>query len=327
MITGATGFVGAHLTRFFSGQGHQVLAWGRAPQPPKFLTQFAEYQQIVLNEDLSNIEADMVIHVAALASDSASYQDLYDSNVLATRYLVRAARQCPLFVLLSSSSVYSYADNIPKKEADAGRNFDDLTNYGKTKYLSELELLKDDNPNQKRLITRPRAIYGVGDRVILPRLLGLQRGNSFIQLGHMNVHTSQTHVQQIAALIAFWCNHHAQRDAVTITNLADATPYHMRESVYELLCYLSGRTLKPRTIPVWVLKAVAATGLSSNVTKFLVDSMTRSSVLDLSYLQSWYEIPKELHLSNEKKNLKAWIDRYGGIGAYLRAAQSAPWMV
>ena len=239
IITGATGFVGAHLTRYFSEGGHAVLAIGRTPKPPKRLLDFADYKAINWSEKMARLEGDVVIHAAALASDSAKYSDLYAANVDGTRHLMAATEGCQNFIMISSSSVYTYRNNLPKVESEAGKDYDFLTNYGKTKWLSERVLLAHPNPQQRRLVIRPRAIYGVGDRVILPRLLGMVRGNNFVSIGKMDKQTSQTHIEQISRLIDWFVMTEAITQQQLIVNLADAHPYKMGDSIHQLLCLLT----------------------------------------------------------------------------------------
>ncbi|MFM2267552.1 MAG: hypothetical protein RL757_993, partial [Bacteroidota bacterium] len=240
-ITGATGFVGASLTRYFAESGkHEVIALGRTANPPKQLLDVATYQQFDLSEKKNKyLDGDMVIHAAALASDSASYEDLYAANVVGTANLAQMSAGCGVFVLISSSSVYSFRNNLPKQENEAGNDFQFLTDYGKTKWLSEKMLHALPNAQQKRLILRPRAIYGVGDRVILPRLLEMVRGNYFIMPTAMDVLTSQTHVSQLSFFIDHFLNKNDFSESSYTFNIADKTPYLMGDSIHQLLNVLT----------------------------------------------------------------------------------------
>jgi 2-alkyl-3-oxoalkanoate reductase len=327
IITGATGFVGGYLTRYFSTKGHEILAIGRSKKAPKRLLDFAKYQAVDWNKKIPNLEADLVIHAAALASDAATYADLYEANVEGTKRLAKATAACPNFVLISSSSVYAYQDNLPKKEADAGKNFDFLTDYGKTKWLSEQALLSNENPQQKRLILRPRAIYGIGDRVILPRLLNMAKGNYFIKPGAMNVQTSQTHIGHIADIINFFIINKNYENQLLTLNIGDFKTYLMCESIHQLLNTLTDKKLQKTELPIALIRLIAQLKISPKVTKFLVDAVTHHCVLDLSALQQNYKISTDLTLENEAINLKKWIDDLGGIKQYLKKINDAPWLI
>jgi 2-alkyl-3-oxoalkanoate reductase len=327
IITGATGFVGGHLTRYFSALGHDVLAIGRAQNPPKRLLDFAKYQAVNWSGKMPNLEGDVVIHAAALASDSAEYSELYAANVEGTRHLLAATEGSPNFIMVSSSSVYAYRDGQPKVESDAGKDFDFLTNYGKTKWLSEQVLSEHKNPNQRRLIIRPRAIYGVGDRVILPRLLGMVRGNNFMMIGKMDKQTSQTNVQQISRLIDFFITTNTINQQELIVNLADKNSYKMGESIYQLMCLLNEKQLNKKELPMGLLRLIAHTGLSKKITKFLIDAVSFDCVLDLNYLQQFYAIPEDLNLEKESIHLKNWLKTLGDTEGYLKNVDAAPWLL
>ena len=327
IITGATGFVGAHLTRYFSERGHNILAIGRASKPPKRLLDFADYQAINWSEKMPMLEGDVVIHAAALASDSAKYSDLYAANVDGTRHLMAATEGCQNVIIISSSSVYTYRNNQPKVESDAEKDYDFLTNYGKTKWLSEQVLLEHPNPHQRRLVVRPRAIYGVGDRVILPRLLGMVRGNNFMSIGKMDKQTSQTNVQQISHLIDWFITKEAVKQQELVVNLADANPYKMGDSIHQLLCLLTNKELTKKELPIGLLKLITKTGLSTKITKFLIDAVTYNCVLNLSYLQQFYTVPTELNLQNESIHLQNWLKTLGNTEGYLKNVNDAPWLV
>ena len=331
IITGATGFVGAHLTRYFSELGHDVLAIGRASKPPKRLLNFAEYKAVNWLGKMPILDGDVVIHAAALASDSATYRDLYAANVEGTRHLLAATEGVKNFIMISSSSVYAYRDNKIKVESDAGKDFDFLTDYGKTKWLSEQVLLETKNPNQRRFIVRPRAIYGVGDRVILPRLLSMVKGNNFMMIGKMDKQTSQTNVNQISELINYFIcdliNSELIKEQSLIVNLADKYPYEMGKNIHQLLCLLTDKQLNKRELPISILKLIAQLKLSKKITKFLIDAVTYDCVLDLSYLQTFYEIPNELNLQNESIHLKNWLKTLGNTEGYLKNVEAAPWNI
>src|SRR5687768_9961497 len=104
-ITGSTGFVGAALIRFFSGKEHEVIAYGRQKTPPKRLSQYANYISQDLTKAIAEIDAEVLIHAAGLASDTADYNALYENNVTATQFLMEAAKKCRQIIFISSSSV------------------------------------------------------------------------------------------------------------------------------------------------------------------------------------------------------------------------------
>ncbi len=53
LITGATGFVGAHLVRYFSAMGFEIIALGRSLKPPKNLLKLASYISFDFEDEIS----------------------------------------------------------------------------------------------------------------------------------------------------------------------------------------------------------------------------------------------------------------------------------
>ncbi len=328
IITGATGFLGAHLVRHLAASGHRIMALGRQPKPPAALLQYADYQCLDMAHPLPAFEADMVVHAAALASDSARYSDLFLANVTATGHLLAATQGVPKWVLVSSSSVYPYANGQPQTEADAGTQMHLLTDYGKTKWLSEQVLEANPNASQSRLVLRPRAIYGVGDRVILPRLLGMVKGSTFTRPGPMRNLTSQTNVRLIAEVLERYLVQPLAPGQTISLNVADAQPYPMGSTMHAFLETLYGRTLAVREVPVWLLRVVAATRLSKRVTPFLLNAVTNNCTLDLRSFHNHFPPLGNMHdMPSETVLIKAWLEQLGGIESYLKGHEYAPWRV
>jgi nucleoside-diphosphate-sugar epimerase len=192
-ITGATGFIGAHLVRHFSQLGYSVEATGRQKIPPIQLLQFASYLQADIAHYVPDLKGDIVIHTAALASDTASWEDLYETNVEGTKRVYEAAKNCRLFIHISSASVYPFQEK-PLSETDVKQELI-LSNYGKSKYLSE-EVLKQNQQDSNVVILRPRAVYGTGDRILLPRILKLVKMQSIIAPSALDIQDSMPHIDR-----------------------------------------------------------------------------------------------------------------------------------
>ena len=81
-ISGATGFIGTHLTRYLSGQGHEVTGLGR-----KWFGRGNADHLAKLMEGM-----DVVINLAGAPVNhrwtTAYKQELYDSRIIPTRMLV-----------------------------------------------------------------------------------------------------------------------------------------------------------------------------------------------------------------------------------------------
>ncbi len=179
MITGASGFIGSHITRTFCS--NQIAVGGLTRK----------------NSDISNIQGlpveirtgdirnetdltiafkgyDCVIHNAAKASDWGSYHEFYHTNVTGTINVLRACLNSGIdnVILASSNSVYGEENSPIVKNENAPchshyKYFADgifpskLNYYRDTKALAKQEAIKFAEKNKLNLtILEPVWVYG-----------------------------------------------------------------------------------------------------------------------------------------------------------------------
>ena len=168
LITGANGFIGSNLMAHYKAAGIAVIG-----------VDLVGNDSDIIAADIGNPETitqqlkdcDVVIHTAALVSNSIPDADMWRVNVLATRNLVVAAEKHKVrrFVQLSSIVAYGNAaegelDETQPVHADGG-------SYVLTKLASEhVVLTTAANTAMETVIIRPGDVYGPGSRpwVILP---------------------------------------------------------------------------------------------------------------------------------------------------------------
>ncbi|MEL6925461.1 MAG: NAD(P)-dependent oxidoreductase, partial [Bacteroidota bacterium] len=232
-ITGATGFVGAQLVRHFAKAGHQIIAIGRTEHPPTKLTQQAAYMRADINDPLPAIDCDVCIHTAGLADDRAGRDALMRVNCVGTQHVFEACAGAKVFIHISSASVYATGD-VLHKEADEPA-LEALSWYGQSKRRAEQYLLRENKtrPWQGLFILRPRAIYGVGDRVLLPRILKLKKGNWLPVPGDLRVRASLTHIRNL--IHAVDCCLQMKVQKAEIYNVCDDQVYELRRVVQQLM--------------------------------------------------------------------------------------------
>jgi nucleoside-diphosphate-sugar epimerase len=166
LVTGTSGFVGGAVGRYLRSRGHHVIGLSR--RPPR-----AGAADIAMAHDLARgvpdlAPVDTVIHAAALSAPWGRPAAFDAANVDGTRHaLALAARSGARFILISSSSVlYAEGDQEDLPEAPAP-DTPPVNDYARTKRAAEA--LTSAYPGSWAIL-RPRAVYGVGDTVLFPRI-------------------------------------------------------------------------------------------------------------------------------------------------------------
>lgn len=321
IITGATGSLGAYLTRWFSGKGHEVIAVGRTANPPVRLKEFASYIRADITAPFILPEADICIHTAAIADDKVRPAELYKANVTGTENVAEAAKHCKTFIHTSTSSVYTTSDHPLSEEMAGEKNGVKLSAYGKSKLLAEEALIKTFR-NDACFILRPRGIYGAGDKVLLPRLLRLVKNNKMIRAGDMNVNLSMTQFENFA--MAVECCMISGKKDLHIFNVADDRTYVLYDVLKKLLTEIYSCKLPEKKVPLWVLKCMAALKIG-DVTPLFINTVSKSLVLDLSKIKREMEYHPVLNFDTSVKQIAYWVDSVGGIEVVKKADSRLAW--
>lgn len=201
-ITGANGFVGGYLARRFWEQGVEVLATGRRARS----VDIVPFQSAELLDsgqcDAVCRGAQVVVHCAGLSSPWASRRAFYQGNVLPTEALLAAAARAGVehFVFLSTSGVY-FANSEGYLVEEGAELPPTVCQHPYVASKRRGERLVADS-GLDYTIVRPRAIYGPGDRSLLPRIIDrLQKGRLPI-VGSGRTLCSMTHVENLAQALA-----------------------------------------------------------------------------------------------------------------------------
>jgi dihydroflavonol-4-reductase len=173
-ITGATGLLGSFLAKEFIKTGHKVKAMKREASSFQLLGEDA--QKIIWEEgDLSDITGlekiiegvDTIIHSAALVSYLPQDKELlFETNAKGTANLVNAAlnKRISKFIHISSIAAIGRSKNERKvTEASVWEDSPVNSNYGKSKYLAELEVWRAFEEGLNGFIVNPSIILGPGD--------------------------------------------------------------------------------------------------------------------------------------------------------------------
>jgi len=181
LVTGATGLVGSAIIKELLLSNHHISALYREgsdrSQLPFDMSR-VEWREgdlldvVALKEAVKGI--DYVFHSAATVSFVPKYQQqMYNINVTGTANLVNACLESKVskFCHVSSVAALGQADSkkiVPGQPVniDEKNHWEDSSensNYGKTKYLAELEVWRGIAEGLNAVIVNPSVILGEGD--------------------------------------------------------------------------------------------------------------------------------------------------------------------
>ncbi len=292
LLTGSNGFVGARIAAEARARGWQVVGLGRAPSSATAVDHYVRH-------DLSDpIPAgrvpgpvDVVVHCAALASPWAPPEAFVAANVRGTRHVVDWARRHghPHLLYVSSSSVlYRDADQFDLTEdSPVPPDGEQINAYSRTKRIGERAVEAYEG---RWTVLRPRAVFGPGDTVLLPRTLAVARRGVLPVLepdGGPPVRCDVTYVDTVAHYVA----QAAARGAEGTVNVTNAEHVELYPFLLGILDRLGCRP-RIRRVPLPVARALAGAAEQVSalalgyreppLTRYGVSVLSRSKTFDVA---------------------------------------------
>ena len=222
LVTGATGFVGAHVIEALSRTGVCIRAAVRKSSKIDFLRQFdIDIVTAGLEDETRMREAvagsDVVVHLAA-ATRASSAEEFARANARGTRVVVDAvmhAQPAPrrLVYLSSLAAAGPAIDGRPVSVNDEPRP---LTVYGRTKLEGE-RICQQITAHREVMILRAPAVYGPRDRDVYEFFRMARLGVMPMPMGDARP-IQMIHVQDLARAVA-----------TAATTDAPAGVYHVAE--------------------------------------------------------------------------------------------------
>ncbi|TPI60443.1 NAD(P)-dependent oxidoreductase [Mesorhizobium sp. B3-1-7] len=267
LVTGASGFLGAHVLERLAASGTLALGLGRDEARCAALEaaghrivrhDLAQPLDGALDPRLGRVER--IIHCAALSSPFGRLADFEAANVTATRNLLDFAERQGVgrFVHISSPSVcFAFRDQLGLAEDMALP--EPVNHYARTKREAEKIVL--GQPAIHPVVLRPRGIYGAGDRALLPRLIKAARSRPLPLFRNGRAAIDLTHVDDVvdAVLAALAAPREAEGQ---VFNISGGEMLPIRRIADEA-CSRAG--LKARWRPTPLMPAMLAAGLMEAV--------------------------------------------------------------
>lgn len=254
LVTGASGFLGGHVTEVLREHGHEVRVLVRATSAQDHLAPGVERLVGSLEDEASLASAvqdvDAIVHAAGLTK-ARSEDDFRRVNVEGTRRLVEAARRnakaLRRFVQVSSAAAGS--PTATPEPRDPGTPDQPVTRYGRSKLAGERVAL-EAAAELPVTVLRPPALYGPRDRESFPLYRAARLGFRVGVSGGVT-HASLLHARDCAdAIVALVERDHAPGRVYPV----DDGGIHAVADVVRAIA----AEVRPRTIPIRVPFAVLA---------------------------------------------------------------------
>ena len=317
-VTGATGFAGGVIAARLAAEGHDVLALGRRAAPPAGLpgatlgyrTWDLADPSAAPPSELAHVDA--VVHAAAHVAPFGPDAPFRAVTVDGTRRLLDVLDSHVRLIVIGTASVYDpRISRLCARELEAPVAADRYLNtYARTKAAQE-RLVLERRPDA--LVLRPRAIWGPGDRTLLPRLLARVRtGVLPLPAGGRHL-ISVAHVETVIAAVLAGLARPAVAGPVNVADMGSTTPAALVRRVFAAL----GRDVRIVPVPVWSADlaarlaeatwSLARPGAEPPLTRYAVAAFARPFTLDTTRLREELGVTGEVDVDREIARIAAGL--------------------
>jgi nucleoside-diphosphate-sugar epimerase len=236
-VTGASGFIGRHVTAHLAARGDQVVVVRRP------------FEHAELLRTLHG--ADAVVHLAGVVA-ALREQEYFTANVAGTRAIAGAARAAgmPLIHISSLAAAGPASPRAPRSEDDPSSP---INAYGLSKLEGERVIAETDG--LRWTILRPGVVYGPGDRALLP-VFRLARRGILPLVGRTDAAYTFIHIADLVRVIATAVDSPAAEDTMFVGHPEPVTTRDLLEGVRAAS---GGRGIVVR-IPLAVTRLAALAG-------------------------------------------------------------------
>ncbi len=235
LVTGATGFIGSHLTRRLLAEGHSVKCLVRATSQVQSLRSL-DVELVAGNVcDLESVQravvgVDCVYHLAGLTS-SLRRATLMQANGLGTWYVARACAQQttpPVLIYVSSVAAAGPVERgVIRTEDDPPHP---VSHYGHSKRAGEVavEQVAERVPVT---VVRPGIVFGEHGRETLPMFWSIEKLRVHAVAGYRSPPLSVIHVADLIELL-ICAAEQGQRLAARPSTGTGRPPLHSGQGYY-----------------------------------------------------------------------------------------------
>ena len=233
-------------------RGDEVVCLQRRPAAFTGHQKAHEVLADICNTDAVALAAkgcDAIIHGAARVGVVGSQKEFYDTNVLGTENILRAAEQQSIsrLVFVSTPSVAHTGDSLvgaPASQAEIGRS---RSYYAESKAIAERTVLNARNSQLAVVAIRPHLVWGPGDTQLVGRIVERAKSGRLAVVGTGNALVDSTYIDNaisahIAALDALHIGSSCDGKAYVVSNGEPRTVNELMRS----MCESAGVPFEPR---------------------------------------------------------------------------------
>lgn len=272
LITGASGFIGGHVTRYFAQKGELITCLLRPEGNTGFIDDLQIKRVIGDINDLESLDRafkgmDFIIHIAARVGDWGQYKDFYRTNVQGTLHVLNAALRNNIRDVIITGSVSSYGEEncrSPKDESSPyrshypyfpGKIFPSAMNYYRdTKAMATSESIDFAKKNSINLtVIEPVWVYGENEfnSGFYEYLKAVNTGMSFMPGCRNNLF----HIVYAGDLAEAYFSAYAKKmKGIHRIIIGNEKPVLMHK-IYENYCRAASLKI-PRHLPKWMVYPV-----------------------------------------------------------------------
>lgn len=250
LISGISSPLGFYTSKLLKERGADVIGFSRTS-----LENPCDIRTCNLHKLSSG--CDVIVHIAALSSPWGKKDDFFEINAEGTKRLLEAsiANGCSRFIYISTPALYfKYKDGFNLDESQIASK--PINFYAASKALAESYVNEFHKKGIETFILRPKALFGPGDTVLVPRLLKALANGGIPRFTKKDVIIDLTYVENVAEAILLAIDAPAKYSGSTY-NITNDDPRPI-DQVIEHLLNAMGLQYKERQMPYPLARALAS---------------------------------------------------------------------
>ncbi len=320
LVTGASGFVGTHLVRRLSHDGHAVCSLVRKTSRIEELQQIDTdllFGDVREKSSLENIfqkhpDIDAVFHLASLLTPVNVDDSVYwDINYQGTQHLLDVCRNRELraFIHCSSVGVIGPLPEIPANETS--RCAPD-SHYGESKYKAELLALEYQKSfGLPVTVVRPAWVYGPGDKRTYKFFCMVAKGRFFI-IGNGQTKLSPLYVDDLVQGLIL-CAEQIEKAAGEVFIVSGETSVTL-EYLASVIARETNTSILPFKVPAGIAQVGALVceklckplGIEPPIHRRRLDFFLRDQAFDISKIRNILGFEPQIDVPGGIKKAVSW---------------------